>query len=146
MNNVVKEPTAVFVGAQSACLDRIKRLLHYLEDDFHCVFPAGTNATAEMLYEVACDTFYPTVSTAKAIIKEWHIWKEYLSKDSYSNFVLGELIDLFQIHVAGTSSSRYLRSYVGYKTGVTVIKEPPAHFSTYVCLSGKLLKNGVEQK
>ena len=144
MNNMVKEPI-ISSGARLTCISRIKLLLHYLEDDFHCVFPDGTDKTAEMLYECACDTFYPTVVTAKAIIKEWRLWKEYLSPESYSSFILSELMDLFRIHVAGTSSSRNLQSYVGYKTGVTVIKQPPPHFSTHVCLSGKLLKNGVEQ-
>lgn len=145
MNNIVKEHTVNLCG-KPACMRRIRILLYLLADEYGCEMPEGIENTANMLYTYACDTFYPTEKTIHSIIREWNVWKAYLSEDSYASFVLNQLKELFSMHVATTSSSPNLRSYIGEKPGVKVLRTPPSQLSTCVCHLGKFVLNGREEK
>ena len=141
MNLEAKPMNAVEQRRQELRVKRIKDLLGYLEEKYHVIVPEGTE---QKIIKCSMGTEYPTRETVDALVRQWYLWKEYLSVESYSQFILSQLISLFHIQVSAVSESPQLNSYVGAIEGVSVVKTPPRFYSTCLGLSNALKLKGVE--
>lgn len=121
---------------------RIETLTKYLEERYFIKVPEGYQEELEKC--VLKSDNYPTKRTVDTLVRQWHLWKEYLSPDSYAPFILNELKSLFRIQVSAVSGAPALKSYVGEIPGVTMVKIPPKFYSSCMNVTNCLKLKGVE--
>lgn len=118
--------------------DEIRELLQYAEVKYGV---KGPNLLPyELLYSSLSKRKNPTKKTVDGIFREWLYWKPYVSEESFNQFFIQEMKNLFKNHATATSSSALLRSYIGNKAEIQRIL--PFCYGTSLDLDGTCLVNG----
>lgn len=117
---------------------RLEEVFDYLKCMHDCEL--SKSFKKRMKVELQAGYFRPTREVVDALVKEWHIWKEYVTPDSYSSFIQDGLESMFKIMATATFHSPNLNSYIGNKA--TVIKKLPNVLATSVTKNGRLCING----
>ena len=121
---------------------RLQRVLDYAERKYQCEFSIKFK---KQMVKIIRDEKHksckiPTEKAVDALVREWKVWEQYVSPESFSEFIADGIKSIFEIEASATFHSISLIGYIGNKA--RVIKELPSVLATSVSSNGILKING----
>lgn len=117
---------------------RGERILNYAISKYNCKF--SNKFINKLKNEFYLEKDIPEYTVVDSLVREWEVWKPYVSEDSFSNFIEDGLKSLICIQATATFHSPNLRGYIGNKAAV--IKKLPLVLATSVTWNGSLRIDG----